>query len=165
MEVESPEHTRDFAEVDINNGAATGSEDEEEEVPAPGSVTLDRNESDLFVSALSPSSIGDIHVSWGTKHGSSPHRQPPVIELPFWGVVGRFISARFVWFCGYVTSDAHQQSLLLHRNTMNLRLNAFPNPLQPLQEVLTDDGDYFISIVVSDPQKIGDGMGSYLAYK
>nr|NP_001285586.1 sorting nexin 1, isoform B [Drosophila melanogaster]AHN54101.1 sorting nexin 1, isoform B [Drosophila melanogaster] len=96
MEVESPEHTRDFAEVDINNGAATGSEDEEEEVPAPGSVTLDRNESDLFVSALSPSSIGDIH---------------------------------------------------------------------PLQEVLTDDGDYFISIVVSDPQKIGDGMGSYLAYK
>jgi len=37
----------------------------------------------------------------------------------------------------------------------------FPNPLQPLQEVLTDDGDYFISIVVSDPQKIGDGMGSY----
>jgi len=48
---------------------------------------------------------------------------------------------------------------------MNLRLNALPNPLQPLQEVLTDDGDYFISIVVSDPQKIGDGMGSYLAYK
>jgi len=77
MEVESPEHTRDFAEVDINNGAAgSGSEDEEEEVPAPGSVTLDRNESDLFVSALSPSSIGDVHVSGVSgpnDPGSSPH--------------------------------------------------------------------------------------------
>lgn len=34
-----------------------------------------------------------------------------------------------------------------------------------LEEVLTDDGDYFIQIVVSDPQKVGDGMSSYLAYK
>lgn len=67
MDVESPEHTREFAEVDINNGAASASEDEEEEVPAPGSVTLGNESSDrdLFVSALSPSSIGDVHVSSG----------------------------------------------------------------------------------------------------
>ncbi|XP_040165694.1 sorting nexin-2 isoform X1 [Anopheles arabiensis] len=40
-------------------------------------------------------------------------------------------------------------------------------PLSPvLEDVPTDEaGDTFIEIVVADPQKVGDGMGSYLAYK
>ncbi|XP_049284922.1 sorting nexin-2 isoform X1 [Anopheles funestus] len=40
-------------------------------------------------------------------------------------------------------------------------------PLSPvLEDVPTDEaGDMFIEIVVADPQKVGDGMGSYLAYK
>ncbi|XP_058055437.1 sorting nexin-2 isoform X2 [Anopheles bellator] len=40
-------------------------------------------------------------------------------------------------------------------------------PLSPvLEDVPTDEaGDAFIEISVSDPQKVGDGMGSYLAYK
>lgn len=68
MEVESPEHTREFAEVDINNGDnGVESSDEEEEVPAPGSITLAGNETDLFVSAMSPSSIE--HVSAGHPAG------------------------------------------------------------------------------------------------
>ncbi|KAL7741105.1 hypothetical protein ACLKA6_018138 [Drosophila palustris] len=100
MEVETPTHeqNREFADVDINNGSASGASDEEE-VPAPGSVTNLDQESDLFVSAMTPSEV---------------HRR---------------ISA------------------------------------SNLEEVLTDDGDYFIQIAVSDPQKVGDGMSSYLAYK
>uniref|UniRef100_A0A182QGB9 PX domain-containing protein n=1 Tax=Anopheles farauti TaxID=69004 RepID=A0A182QGB9_9DIPT len=40
-------------------------------------------------------------------------------------------------------------------------------PLSPvLEDVPTDEaGDTFIEIAVADPQKVGDGMGSYLAYK
>uniref|UniRef100_A0A1A9Z7W3 PX domain-containing protein n=1 Tax=Glossina pallidipes TaxID=7398 RepID=A0A1A9Z7W3_GLOPL len=34
-----------------------------------------------------------------------------------------------------------------------------------LQDVLSDSGDYFIEIAVSEPQKVGDGMSSYLTYK
>lgn len=35
-----------------------------------------------------------------------------------------------------------------------------------MEDVPTDEaGDAFIEISVSDPQKVGDGMGSYLAYK
>ncbi|XP_061400220.1 sorting nexin-2 [Musca vetustissima] len=34
-----------------------------------------------------------------------------------------------------------------------------------MQDVLSDNGDYFIEITVSEPQKVGDGMGSYLTYK
>lgn len=34
-----------------------------------------------------------------------------------------------------------------------------------MQDVLSDNGDYYIEITVSEPQKIGDGMGSYLTYK
>lgn len=61
MEVETaatPEHSREFADVDINNGSVSGASDEEE-VPAPGSVTLEQ-ENDLFVSAMTPS---EVHVS------------------------------------------------------------------------------------------------------
>lgn len=63
MDVETPTHeqNREFADVDINNGSASisGASDEEE-VPAPGSVTLDQ-ENDLFVSAMTPS---EVHVSF-----------------------------------------------------------------------------------------------------
>ncbi|XP_053675528.1 sorting nexin-2 [Anopheles nili] len=40
-------------------------------------------------------------------------------------------------------------------------------PLSPvLEDVPTEEaGDTFIEIVVADPQKVGDGLGSYLAYK
>ncbi|KAL9924516.1 sorting nexin-2 [Glossina fuscipes] len=34
-----------------------------------------------------------------------------------------------------------------------------------MQDVLSDSGDYFIEIAVSEPQKVGDGMSSYLTYK
>ena len=34
-----------------------------------------------------------------------------------------------------------------------------------MQDVLSDSGDYFIEITVSEPQKVGDGMSSYLTYK
>ncbi|XP_013116514.1 sorting nexin-2 isoform X1 [Stomoxys calcitrans] len=34
-----------------------------------------------------------------------------------------------------------------------------------MQDVLSDNGDYFVEITISEPQKIGDGMGSYLTYK
>ncbi|XP_037958337.1 sorting nexin-2 [Teleopsis dalmanni] len=34
-----------------------------------------------------------------------------------------------------------------------------------LQEIMTDNGDYFIEIIISEPQKVGDGISSYLAYK
>lgn len=45
---------KQFADVDINNGSASGAEDdEEEEVPAPGTV-----DNDLF--AITP--ISEIHV-------------------------------------------------------------------------------------------------------
>ncbi|XP_058055435.1 sorting nexin-2 isoform X1 [Anopheles bellator] len=45
--------------------------------------------------------------------------------------------------------------------------SAIQEPLSPvLEDVPTDEaGDAFIEISVSDPQKVGDGMGSYLAYK
>lgn len=45
--------------------------------------------------------------------------------------------------------------------------SAIQEPLSPVMEdVPTDEaGDAFIEISVSDPQKVGDGMGSYLAYK
>ncbi|XP_061510321.1 sorting nexin-2 isoform X1 [Anopheles gambiae] len=45
--------------------------------------------------------------------------------------------------------------------------SAIQEPLSPvLEDVPTDEaGDTFIEIVVADPQKVGDGMGSYLAYK
>ncbi|XP_055599613.1 sorting nexin-2 [Uranotaenia lowii] len=45
--------------------------------------------------------------------------------------------------------------------------SAIQEPLSPvLEDVPTDGaGDVFIEIVVSDPQKVGDGIGSYLAYK
>lgn len=36
---------------------------------------------------------------------------------------------------------------------------------QSLEEVDTESYDQFIEISVTDPQKIGDGMGSYIAYK
>lgn len=61
MEVDTattPEHNQEFADVDINNGSVSGASDEEE-VPAPGSVTLEQ-ENDLFVSAMTPS---EVHVS------------------------------------------------------------------------------------------------------
>lgn len=52
-------------------------------------------------------------------------------------------------------------------------------PLSPTMEEITtsntngsssatnsaDGGEYFITIAVSEPQKVGDGMGSYLAYR
>lgn len=35
-----------------------------------------------------------------------------------------------------------------------------------MEDVSTDEhSDFFIEITVSEPQKIGEGMGSYLAYK
>lgn len=35
-----------------------------------------------------------------------------------------------------------------------------------MEEVVADEGgDLFVDINVSEPQKIGDGMGSYVAYK
>lgn len=35
-----------------------------------------------------------------------------------------------------------------------------------MEEVSTDEhSDFFIEITVSEPQKIGEGIGSYLAYK
>lgn len=36
---------------------------------------------------------------------------------------------------------------------------------QSLEEVETESYDQFLEISVSDPQKVGDGMGSYIAYK
>lgn len=42
------------------------------------------------------------------------------------------------------------------------------NSKEPILEDVTTNqvtGDYFIDISVSEPQKVGDGMGSYLAYK
>jgi len=65
MEVETPTHeqNREFADVDINNGSASGASDEEE-VPAPGSVTLEQD-NDLFVSAMTPS---EVHVSFQQHH-------------------------------------------------------------------------------------------------
>ena len=32
-------------------------------------------------------------------------------------------------------------------------------------QIERESGDDFIEISVSDPQKIGDGMGAYMAYK
>lgn len=35
-----------------------------------------------------------------------------------------------------------------------------------LEDISTDEhSDFFIEITVSEPQKIGEGMGSYVAYK
>lgn len=35
-----------------------------------------------------------------------------------------------------------------------------------MEDVVTHEhADYFIEITVSEPQKVGEGMGSYLAYK
>lgn len=59
VETPTPEHNREFADVDINNGSTSDGASDEEEVPAPGSVILD-NENDLFVSAMTPS---EVHVS------------------------------------------------------------------------------------------------------
>ncbi|XP_011212354.1 sorting nexin-2 [Bactrocera dorsalis] len=85
---------KQFADVDINNGSASGAEDdEEEEVPAPGTV-----DNDLF--AITP------------------------------------------------TSEIHR------------RISS-----SNLEDVLTDNGDYFIEVTVAEPQKVGDGIGSYLTYK
>ncbi|KAL0278111.1 UNVERIFIED_CONTAM: hypothetical protein PYX00_000021 [Menopon gallinae] len=36
---------------------------------------------------------------------------------------------------------------------------------QSLEEVETENYDHFLEIKVTEPQKIGDGMGSYMAYK
>ena len=43
----------------------------------------------------------------------------------------------------------------------------FQGPLSSVMEdvITNENGDQFIEITVSEPQKIGDGMGSYLAYK
>lgn len=41
-------------------------------------------------------------------------------------------------------------------------------PLSPstMEEVSTNESaDQFIEITVSEPQKVGDGIGSYVAYK
>lgn len=40
-------------------------------------------------------------------------------------------------------------------------------PLSPtMEEVETNDnGDQYIEITVSEPQKMGDGIGSFIAYK
>lgn len=41
-----------------------------------------------------------------------------------------------------------------------------PEASNVLEDVSTEEhSDFFIEITVSDPQKIGEGMGSYLAYK
>uniref|UniRef100_A0A1I8MLZ7 PX domain-containing protein n=1 Tax=Musca domestica TaxID=7370 RepID=A0A1I8MLZ7_MUSDO len=82
---------RDFADVDINNGADSNNEDEQEEEEVPSPATNNNG--------LSQSSIH-----------------------------GRISSSN-------------------------------------MQDVLSDNGDYFIEITVSEPQKVGDGMGSYLTYK
>lgn len=35
-----------------------------------------------------------------------------------------------------------------------------------MEEVMTNkNGDQFIEITVSEPQKVGDGMGSFIAFK
>lgn len=36
---------------------------------------------------------------------------------------------------------------------------------QSLEEVETENYDQFLEISVTEPQKVGDGMGSYMAYK
>ncbi|XP_031780551.1 sorting nexin-2 [Nasonia vitripennis] len=36
---------------------------------------------------------------------------------------------------------------------------------QSMEEVLTESSDMFLQITVTSPQKMGDGMGSYVAYK
>lgn len=36
---------------------------------------------------------------------------------------------------------------------------------QSLEEVETESYDQFLEIAVTEPQKVGDGMGSYIAYK
>lgn len=38
--------------------------------------------------------------------------------------------------------------------------------INTMEDISTDEhSDFFIDITVSEPQKIGEGMGSYLAYK
>lgn len=36
---------------------------------------------------------------------------------------------------------------------------------ESLEEVETESYDHFLEITVTEPQKVGDGMGSYMAYK
>lgn len=50
----------------------------------------------------------------------------------------------------------------------SLIFSQYPQSQLPsvMEEVLTNkNGDQFIEITVSEPQKVGDGMGSYIAFK
>ncbi|XP_075152168.1 sorting nexin 1 [Haematobia irritans] len=49
---------------------------------------------------------------------------------------------------------------IINQTTIHRRISS-----SNMQDVLSDNGDYFIEITISEPQKIGDGMGSYLTYK
>ncbi|KAI8124894.1 hypothetical protein FF38_05844 [Lucilia cuprina] len=48
----------------------------------------------------------------------------------------------------------------LNQNVIHRRISS-----SNMQDVLSDSGDYYIEITISEPQKVGDGMGSYLTYK